>query len=340
MFTSYAQNFEDVILARVFRGKERGFYVDVGASHPLIDNVTQGFYERGWSGINIEPLPERIAELAYARPRDLNLRIAVAEAPGRATFHVFPRWHGLSTLDGTIAADMTRWGDVAHPVEVEIRTLDAVLAEAGVERIDFLKIDVEGAEGRVLAGLDLTRWRPTVILLEATYPTTAEPNHQGWEPGLLAKGYRFVLFDGLNRFYLAEEAADLEPSFRLPPNVFDRWAPAPRSDPLTDGEHPDRAFALHLARTWLGALGAVDEDALERLFAFGLPAPMLAAPLTDESFGAVFGRVFGIAPEPAEAAAWLGRPLVPTAGACLAELVRGERFHALRSRLALGTTKL
>lgn len=335
MFVSYAQNLEDVVLNRRFRDKPHGTYVDVGASHPVVDSVTHAFYERGWSGLNIEPLPDRIAELRYARPRDLNLQIAVAEAPGRATFHVFPRWHGLSTLDGAIAGEMRRWGDEAYPVEVEIRTLSDVLAEAGVREIDVLKIDVEGAEGRVLAGLDLARWRPVVLLMEATYPTTAEPNHQGWEPALLAAGYRFVLFDGLNRFYLREESADLEPCFRLPPHVFDDYRRAVSSgSALRNEAHPDRAFAMHLAETWLAGLGAVDEAALVRLFAAGLADHALARPVTAEAFADLWRRVFGTMAPAEETEAVLARAPAPTARAVLDELVRSDRFRAARSRVS------
>ena len=83
---SYAQNFEDVMLARCFP-EPRGFYVDVGANDPDIDNVTRVFYERGWSGINIEPLAENCARLRQRRPRDVNLEIAVGDHDGSITFY-------------------------------------------------------------------------------------------------------------------------------------------------------------------------------------------------------------------------------------------------------------
>ena len=53
VYTSYAQNFEDVIIMRCFKDVEEGFYIDVGAQDPESDSVTRVFYERGWSGINI-----------------------------------------------------------------------------------------------------------------------------------------------------------------------------------------------------------------------------------------------------------------------------------------------
>jgi FkbM family methyltransferase len=335
MFVSYAQNLEDVILARCFPGKTDGFYVDVGASHPVIDSVTHAFYERGWRGINIEPLPDRIAELAYARPRDINLRLALADQPGQATFHVFPRFHGLSTLDGTIAADMARWGDEAYPVDVEISTLAAVLAAHDVGAIDFLKIDVEGAEARVLAGADFSRWRPVVVLVEATYPTTSVASHHDWEPDLIAAGYRFVLFDGLNRFYLREESSDLAACFQLPPNVFDDFVRHDsHGDPLANADHPDHAFARHLAATWFNALGRVDEAALTALFADGLALRLRTAPITAESFEQIWRIVFGgLAPTDA-VGPYLSREPRPTGDDVLAELIRSPLFKAARSRLA------
>ena len=72
-FISYAQNGEDVMLTRALKHIERGFYIDVGANHPSDDSVTKAFYDRGWRGLNIEPLPEHIAQLRAARLRGINL---------------------------------------------------------------------------------------------------------------------------------------------------------------------------------------------------------------------------------------------------------------------------
>src|SRR5579863_744930 len=73
---SYAQNGEDVLLGRAFGWQTDGFYIDVGANHPVNDSVTKAFYDRGWRGINIEP--GRVFEkLAAMRPRDVNLPIAL-----------------------------------------------------------------------------------------------------------------------------------------------------------------------------------------------------------------------------------------------------------------------
>jgi hypothetical protein len=87
--------------------------------------------------------------------------------------------------------------------------------------IDFLKIDVEGWEGDVIRGADWKRFRPLLVVVEATVPFSPEPCHQDWEPLLLEADYVFAFFDGLNRYYLRLEDAQLAPVLAVPVNVFD-----------------------------------------------------------------------------------------------------------------------
>jgi len=229
--TSYAQNFEDVMLARAFRG-EKGFYIDVGANDPDIDNVTRVFYERGWSGINIEPLVANMKALRKKRTRDINLEIAVGEKEGSITFYEVGKWHGYSTTDPAIVEQHRKDGLEVIEHKVPVRKLSDVLDEhAKGKTIDFLKIDVEGTERSVLRGLDLRRHRPKVILLESKMPVTIHmvdrvdevPDRAEEYTSYLAPfGYRFVYHDGLNAFFVADEHRALEKAFTRPPGIFDK----------------------------------------------------------------------------------------------------------------------
>ena len=67
-FVSNAQNGEDVVLWRALGDLPRGRYVEVGANHPLIDSVSRAFYDRGWSGVCVEPLPTFAGELRAGPP--------------------------------------------------------------------------------------------------------------------------------------------------------------------------------------------------------------------------------------------------------------------------------
>ncbi|HEX5777200.1 MAG TPA: FkbM family methyltransferase [Xanthobacteraceae bacterium] len=228
---SYAQNFEDVMLARCFPG-QRGFYVDVGANDPDIDNLTRHFYERGWRGINIEPLASNFARLKKRRTRDLNLHLAAGEHDGSITFYEVGKWHGYSTTDEGIAAQHRKDGLRVIEHKTPMRRLASVLDEhAKGKTVDFLSIDVEGAELSVLAGADFRRHRPKIILAESRLPVTVNmvdrffevPDRTADYAAFLAPlGYSLVYRDGLNAFFVADEHASLARHFDYPPGIADR----------------------------------------------------------------------------------------------------------------------
>lgn len=219
---SFAQNGEDVLLARAFRGIRKGFYVDIGAWEPIKDSVTFHFYQMGWRGINIEPQPAYAELLRAQRRRDITLELAVGASCGRTKFFAMAG-SGLSTMHADLAIEHEHLGFPTTEIEVDVVSLNDVFAEHCEKDVHFLKIDCEGSEADVLIAFDLARYRPWIILVEATHPLSEEPSYAGWEPKLLANGYTFVYFDGLNRFYLAKEREELLSAFSSPPNVFDRY---------------------------------------------------------------------------------------------------------------------
>jgi FkbM family methyltransferase len=212
---SYAQNAEDVVLARALAEVKEGFYVDVGACDPVEHSITYHFYNQGWRGINFEP--GRIFEkLAAARPRDVNLPVAVSDRPGEMTFYEYPNAIGLSSLHDRVP-DATAEA-LANRIQrtVQVRPLREVFEQYAPPTIDFMKVDVESHERAVLQSNDWTRWRPRIVLVEATLDGRFEPGQHLWEDILLEADYEFVLWDGLNRFYVRKEEVEyLQP--RLAP---------------------------------------------------------------------------------------------------------------------------
>jgi FkbM family methyltransferase len=219
---SYAQNAEDVVLERVFTDVEVGFYVDVGASAPVDDSVTNHFYERGWHGVNIEPDPDDYRRLVESRTRDVNLQLAVGSGSDPLTFHQ-SEMRGHGTLDAELAKNR---GETAT-IQVPQVSLDDVFSDhAPSGGIQFLKVDVEGWEADVLSSAKWDRWRPQIVVVEAV-DDHGEPTQNAWEAGLLEVDYVFGLFDGVNRFYCRKEDADvLLLRLAAPANVFDNWRSA------------------------------------------------------------------------------------------------------------------
>jgi FkbM family methyltransferase len=223
MQTSYAQNFEDILLNRIFKATTDGCYVDVGACHPNAHSVTKIFYDRGWSGVNIEPSSYYYSLLQQHRARDINLQMALSDHKSEQDFFEVVG-SGLSALDQAVIFRANAGGLQAKQSRVLVDTLTSVLDRHLKSRaIDFLKIDVEGHELQVIRGLDFQRYRPKVILVEAVHPDTRAPAWLEWEPILLNQNYVFASFDGLNRFYVDTPYVAWIDMLKLPPNVFDEF---------------------------------------------------------------------------------------------------------------------
>lgn len=249
---SFAQNQEDIMLWRALKHISNGFYIDVGAADPVVQSVTKLFYDHGWHGINLEPQPIYFGMLSTDRPCDINLRLAAGREARSYTFHRIDGT-GLSTLNPEIASRHKTSGWKVAEETIEVLPLAEVCRRhrpQGV--IHFLKIDVEGSEGDVLAGADFHSYRPWIVVVEATLPMSQEESHADWEPILTGQGYSCVWFDGLNRFYLADEMKDdLGQHFEVQPNVFDDYFMTP-STLILRAERADEEAARvreELART-------------------------------------------------------------------------------------------
>lgn len=245
-FVSNAQNGEDVVLWRALGHLPSGTYVEVGANHPLEDSATRAFYDRGWSGLTVEPVSSYADLHRQERPRDTLVEAAVTSTPGETVLHVIPG-SGLSTLVEEVSEEHARHGVAHQDVTVPGVRLADLVDQAGLAAVPvhFLLVDVEGAEADVLASVDLTRWRPWVLIIEATAPNSTEQTHAAWEPQVLAAGYEPCLFDGVSRFYVAKEhAEEIGPRLSYPACVLDAYVTratqrltAERTEAIRDAVH-------------------------------------------------------------------------------------------------------
>lgn len=166
----YSQEGEDIILSEFFPNKKDGFFVDIGAHHPMRFSNTYMFYKRGWRGINIDAMPNSMKAFEIKRPRDINLEMGVSGKEGEMTYYMFddPALNGFSK-------DLSKERDTNSNFEIveerKIKTyplsniLDKYLPKG--QKIDFMSVDVEGLDLMVLKSNDWKKYSPSVILVES-----------------------------------------------------------------------------------------------------------------------------------------------------------------------------
>ncbi len=206
-FRSYAQNQEDVVLWRAFADIEQGHYVEVGAYHPTIKSNTYAFYLRGWSGLLVEPQSEYVALLRSLRSEDAIVQAVVSDRSCE-TVPFYPVAGGArSTVNKELAS---KYGEftITH---VPSRTLNELLGKHVWAETDlhFLVLDVEGSERDALQGLDLNRFRPWVLVVESIDPITRVDSSGPWSRIITDHGYAEAAFDGVSRYYVAQEHSEL-----------------------------------------------------------------------------------------------------------------------------------
>jgi FkbM family methyltransferase len=216
---SYAQNFEDIILWRALSNIPQGFYIDIGAQDPTLDSVSRLFYEKGWRGIHVDANADFCSLLRRDRPDEQVIQAAVGAEAGLLTFFEFPGT-GLSTAVQKIADQHREAGWPMTTTQVPSVTLDLLFEGLGDREVHWLKIDVEGYERKVIEGWQGSQ-RPWIVVVEAMAPFGTHSTHDTYESELLAKGYHYTLFDGLNRFYVSDDHPELDRHFEHGPSCFD-----------------------------------------------------------------------------------------------------------------------
>ncbi len=167
---SYSQEGEDLIIDKLLGYKKSGFYVDIGAHHPLRFSNTAIFYERGWNGINIDAMPSGMLEFNRLRKRDINLELAISNVEEIMQFYIFNE-SALNTLNKAEAKSKDGKNGYYISKIIELKTiglkevLDRHIIDKNLE-IDFFSIDTEGNDLNVLKSNNWTKYKPNLILVE------------------------------------------------------------------------------------------------------------------------------------------------------------------------------
>ena len=228
---SYSQKGEDILIDRILGHKTPGFYIDVGASDPLRFSNTKRFYDRGWSGINLEPNYRNFLKLTSARPRDINLNLGLGAHRSHLMFYEFVP-NTLSTFSSHQAQEYVRQGYILRRKRrIDVRTLKEIKRYyVKNKKVDFLSVDTEGMDYAVLQGNDWKRLRPTVVCVEsAEFSGRKSQLGQKIDRLLLRWGYRSVYDTHLNTIYALESTYDQKSNnkqsfYRVQEETFDTFA--------------------------------------------------------------------------------------------------------------------
>jgi FkbM family methyltransferase len=194
-YKSFANDGEDLILKRIFAQQEVGFYVDVGAHHPKQFSNTYAFYQKRWRGINIDAMPGSMGLFNKLRSRDINLERAISDKKETLTYYMF-NVPALNSFSKEISYERNGVQHYRLISEQRIITctleevLDAYLPNGQV--IDFLTVDVEGLDFRVLRSNNWEKYQPRVIMVEAGQLTCQEALEGEIAGYLKSKGYQLI----------------------------------------------------------------------------------------------------------------------------------------------------
>ena len=153
----YADNGEDIIIQGLFNHKKNGFYIDVGCYHPVRASLTHLLYKKGWKGVNIDISKDTINLFNIARPNDKNINIGIADKEGEDFYYQSSHINQANSF---------KFYDNLKKVRVQITTLDSIIKNLEIKKIDFLNIDVEYRDFKALQGLNLNNVRPSLIAIE------------------------------------------------------------------------------------------------------------------------------------------------------------------------------
>ena len=167
-FFKNSQFGEDKKIIKLFRGIKKGTYLDLGCFHPIRQNNTYLFYKLGWKGVNIDLNPLSIELFNIARPNDLNICMAISDKRGFKNLFFDHELSSLNTINKNHTLFLKKNFGITNLKKKKIKTdtLNNLLKKKNIKRIDFMNMDIEGNEFKVLKTLDFKKVDIKVICVE------------------------------------------------------------------------------------------------------------------------------------------------------------------------------
>jgi FkbM family methyltransferase len=199
---SFSQTGEDMILCSLTKNCKNGFYIDIGAHHPIRYSNTLHLYLKGWRGINIDPIPGIMEEFEKIRKGDKNLEIAVGKE-GTSEFYIFED-KAFNTFDYESAQKIQKENIsvLKEIVPINKVPLSQILNQnvPKNKKIDILTIDAEGMDMEILETNDWNEYKPEIICLEWC-PEDGNGIKSKPDEFLKKHGYSFIAKTEISCFY-------------------------------------------------------------------------------------------------------------------------------------------
>lgn len=207
---SYAQEGEDMVLDRIYTGRNTGFFVDIGALHPIRFSNTYLMYRKGWRGINVDATPGSMELFNKLRPEDINIEALVTGDTRTYTYYMMnePALNTMSEELANLRATENAAYRIVGTKTMQSRTLADILDEhvPANTTIDFFTIDVEGADMDVLRSNDWKRYRPHLVLAELLTTSMRDLDKHEITAFLAEQGYAPYAKQFNTVFFIAEQA--------------------------------------------------------------------------------------------------------------------------------------
>ena len=200
---NYSKNKEDLYLKKIFKNKNKGTYIDIGAYHPYRFSNTYLLHKKGWNGTNVDINKKSIDLFNIARPNDINLNIAIGDINKIQTFYFKNKIHPMNTLNIEFAKRFWSNKTNINKSKIMTRTFNYLIKK--IKKVDLLDIDVEGNEYEVIKKINFKNISFKIILIEhSLFNATSIKNTKKIKLLLLKKNYKYIKNFGETSVYKNE----------------------------------------------------------------------------------------------------------------------------------------
>ena len=195
----FAEFGEDIFVRRFFQNQNQGFYVDVGCYHPIKSSLTYYLYRKNWRGLNIDLSAVSIDLFKFSRPKDFNIQAAITDFDGKTFYYENSPINQQNSLDEKDG----------NKIEVDAYKLNTLLEKNKIKSFDYLNIDVEGNEYKVISSIDFKKYNPKLISIEFNNYEIEELINSEIHKCMKKNNYKLISKFGVTCFYIRDKDVDL-----------------------------------------------------------------------------------------------------------------------------------